>query len=421
MNRISILSIAILSITLFSPAPAERKPDIVVAQDGSGQFTSIQQALDAVPAGNGKTVTIFIRKGTYHEKIYITKSHITLAGEDRDSTRIVYAELRKNWARDHGGSDWGAAVVNIDSSVTDITLANLTVHNNYGGLYGDHDHQFAIRGGGTRVILLNCSVIADGADTLSLWNKKDGMYYHAGCYFEGWVDYVCPRGWCYITGSRFYGHSLTASIWHDGDEDKDQKLVIRSSSFDGVPGFALGRNHRDGQMFLLDCTFSKAMADTPIYFPKTSKTPWQWGDRHYFYNCHRDGGDFPWFRNNLVKADGSPDESVITARWTFAGRWDPEETMQPVLSIVFLPRPCDNALDVRDSSLNLKWLPARDAVSHNVYFGKSDKPEFRGTTKASSFAPGALEPGTQYFWRIDEVTEKDTLRGPLWSFRTKRF
>lgn len=419
MNQVRIFCIAILLVSSPRLMSAERRADIVVAQDGSGQFTSIQQALDAVPADNKKNVMILIRKGTYHEKLFITKSFVTLVGEDRDSTRIVYAELRKNWTKDHNGSDWGTAVVNIDTFATDITLANLTVHNNYGSLYGNHDHQFAVRGGGTRVILLNCNIIADGGDTLSLWNKKDGMYYHAGCYFEGWVDFVCPRGWCYITDCKFFGHSLSASIWHDGDVDRDQKLVIRSSSFDGVPGFALGRNHRDGQIFLLDCDFSKAMADTPIYFPNTSKTPWQWGDRHYYYNCHRDGGDFSWFKNNLEKASGSPDESLITARWTFAGRWDPEETMQPVLPMVFLPRPYDNAHDVKDSGLVLKWLPARNAVSHYIYFGKSDMPEFKGTTKENSFSPGRLEPGTKYFWRIDEVTARDTLRGPLWSFKTK--
>jgi pectinesterase len=409
-----------LFVSLPRLAPAERKADVVVALDGSGQFTSIQQAIDAVPADNKKNVIILIRNGVYHEKLYIAKSHISLVGEDRDSTCIVYAELRKNWAKEHNGSDWGAAVVNIDTLVTDITLANLTVYNNYGSLNGDHDHQFAVRGGGTRVVILNCTIRADGGDTLSLWNKKNGMYYHAGCFFEGWVDFVCPRGWCYIADSKFFGHSLSAGIWHDGDEDKDQKLVIRSSSFDGVPGFALGRNHRDGQMFLLDCTFSKAMADTPIYFPNTSKTPWRWGDRHYYYNCHREGGDFGWFKNNLDKAAGSPDESIITARWTFGDRWNPEETMQPILPMVFLPRPYDDAYDVQDACVILKWLPARNATSHNVYFGKSDKPEFKRTATENSFAPGVLEPDTRYFWRIDEVTEKDTLRGPLWSFSTKK-
>jgi pectinesterase len=419
MNR-KIYFASIVFAFLFSPpVGAKEKANIIVAQDGSGHFSKIQDALDSVPIDNKQNIIIFIRNGVYHEKLFITKSFITLVGEDRDSTCIIYAELRKNWTAEHNGSDWGAAVINIDSLATDITLANFTVHNNYGTLHNDESHQFAVRGGGTRVLILNCNIIADGGDTLSLWNKKNGMYYHANCYFEGGVDYVCPRGWCYITDSKFYGHNLSASIWHDGDENKNQKFVIRSSSFDGVQGFPLGRNHRDGQIFLLDCTFSKAMADTPIYWPRTSKTTWRWGARHYYCNCHRESGDFDWFKDNLETAETAPKESDITAKWAFDGQWDPEETMPSVLPTVFLPRPRNGADKIQSKEVILKWISARNAISHNVYFGKSSIPEFKGNQKGNSFYPGSLEPHTTYHWRIDEVMETDTLLGSMWHFTTK--
>jgi pectinesterase len=412
-----VLLVCIFSSIIF----AKDKADIIVAQDGSGQFTKIQDAIDSVPAANKHNVIILIRNGIYHEKLFITKSFITLVGEDRDSTRIIYAQLRRDinktildmrW-------DWGTAVINIDSFVTDITLANLTVHNNYGSLYNNEEHQFAIRGGGTHILILNCNVIADGGDTLSLWNKKNGMYYHANCYFEGGVDYVCPRGWCYITDSKFFGRHISASIWHDGDADKSQKFVIRYSSFDGIQGFALGRNHRDGQIFLLDCHFSKAMADTPIYWPDGSKTQWQWGDRHYYFNCHRDGGDYTWFKDNLETAENAPKESEITAKWTFDGKWDPEETMPPVLPMVFLPRPRDGAGQVQNKSITLKWVPARNAISHKIYFGNSPALKFKKNQKDNSFIPGNLKPKTTYYWRVDEVSETGTLPGPIWHFTTK--
>jgi pectinesterase len=415
-----LITILMLFFTFHSYTFAKEKANIIVAKDGSEKYTSIQEAINSVPVDNKQSVIILIRKGIYNEKIYITKNHITLVGEDRDSTRIIYAELRKNWVKDHQGLDWGSAVINIDSLVTDITLANMTVHNNYGGLYGDHDHQFAVRGGGTRVIIVNCNIIADGGDTLSLWNKKDGMYYHANCYFEGWVDFVCPRGWCYITDSRFFGHNLSASIWHDGDVDKSQKFVIRYSSFDGVPGFPLARHHRDAQFFLLDCIFLRNMADRPIYHPiSPNSVPWIWGERHYFYNCHREGGDYNWFLNNLESAEGSPNANEITAKWTFRGTWDPEETMPAVLPFVFLPRPRDGLYNVESEKVELNWTPARNAVMHNIYFGKTNAPEFIGNQKENKFTPGKLDAKTIYFWRIDEITEADTIHGPLWHFTTK--
>ena len=417
MHRVCLIVFSILlSLSLVS---AGEKAQIVVAKDGSGQFRKIQEALNSVAKDNARNVIILIKKGTYNEKLFIERSFVTLVGEDRDSTRIVYAELRENWVRDHN-NDWGSAVVNIDSLASDVTLANLTVHNNYGSLYDTPKHQFAVRGWGTRVIVLNCTIIADGADTISLWDREDGMYYHANCKFEGWVDYVCPRGWCYITDSRFFGHNLSASIWHDGSTDKDQKLVIRYSSFDGVSGFPLGRHHRDAAMYLLDCIFSRSMADRPIYLPDSPNShPWIWGTRHYFFNCHREGGDYDWFKDNLAEAGGSPAADVIDAKWTFAGKWNPEETMPAVLPFVSLPRPRDGAYETATGETLLRWIGSRNADAHLVHFGTTTDPTLQSRQLENHFNPGILKAGTTYYWRIDGIVGKDTLRGPVWHFTTR--
>lgn len=416
---IAVLWTGLALLTSVAAAAGERA-DIVVARDGSGGFRTIQEAVDAEPSDATREWIILVKNGLYNEKVYIRQSHLTLVGEDRDSTRIVFAQLREEWNDTHGGSDWGAAVINIDTGATDITLANLTVRNDYGRRNKVFDkHQFAIRGGGTRIMLLNCVVLSDGGDALSLWNKRDGMYYHADCHFEGWVDYVCPRGWCYITSSTFFGHNLSASIWHDGDNDKDQKFVIRNSYFDGVQGFPLGRHHRDGQIYLLDCGFSRSMADRPIYRPPSSKTEWLWGARHYFAQCHRDGGDFAWFKDNLETAENSPTADAVTAQWTFGGRWDPEATMTPVLPFAYLPSPERGASGVGTRGIRLAWVSGRNAVSHTVYFGKTNPPGPDRSQRETSFDPGMLEPLTTYFWRVDEVTDTGTVPGKVWSFTTK--
>ena len=407
-------------VLVFSVAICGERAQIVVAQDGSGNFRHIQDALNSIPRDNARNVIILIKKGTYHEKLYVESSFVSLVGEDRDSTRIIFAELRENWNRDHQGSDWGAAVINIDSTVTNLMLANLTVWNNYGSLHGVHGHQFCIWGEGTRIIFLNCNIGADGGDTVSLWNRSDGMYYHANCYFEGWVDYVCPRGGCYITDSRFFGHNLSASIWHDGSARKDQKFVVRYSFFDGVPGFPLARHHRDAQFYLLDCVFSEHMADRPIYSPRSpNAVPWVWGERHYFYNCHRIGGDFPWFADNLASADGSPTEDQVTAAWTFGGRWDPEKEMPSVLPQVAMPSPRNGSYDVPTDGVMLRWLPSRNAEASLVYFGPQIHPQYAGTRSGRELRPGKLNRRTRYFWRVDEITGSDTLRGPVWHFTTE--
>jgi pectinesterase len=391
---------------------------IVVAQDGSGRFRTIQEALDAVPRDNATPALILIRNGTYNEKLYVRSSHLSLVGEDRDKTRIVFAELRKNWRAAHP-DDWGAAVVNIGDDVTDLFIGNLTVHNNYGALHGDHDHQFAIRSGGiaTRITLVHARISADGGDTLSLWNTGNGMYYHADCEFEGFVDYVCPRGWCYITNSRFFGHNLTASIWHDGSKDQTQKLVIRRSTFDGVPGFPLGRNNRDGQFFLLDNRFSSRMADRPIYRPSPEDS-YQWPARAYYANNRRDGGNYAWFADNLQQADPQLRSGDITPAWTFQRRWDPEGTMVAVLPFASTPRPETGDLDVSPSGARLRWAGARAAVGYRVRLGTSLPPPLRAEVSTTSFEPGSLVRGTDYYWRVDAVTPRGIVEGPVWSFRT---
>lgn len=424
MNR----SIFLAFVLLFWVSPARVAAQneslvrpIVVDLKGRGDFRSIQAALDSLPPQALSTRVIVIRAGVYAEKVYITRSRVALVGEDRKKTRIVYAELRKNWRKTHE-DDWGAAVINIGDGVTDLVIANLTVHNNYGSLHADHDHQFAIRsmGSATRLALLSIDAIADGGDTVSLWNTESGMYYFADCYFEGHVDFVCPRGWCYATDSRFFGHNRSASIWHDGSLHEDSKFVIRNSTFDGVPGFALGRNTRDGQFFILDSFFSKNMADLPIYQAPGTST-FRWPVRAYFWNARREAAPLAWLADSLQRAKGSPQAEEIDARWTFGGRWDPEETLPAVLPAAAIPRPRQGAL-VPARGLELRWLAARDAASYQVHIAEdgSTAPPRVVKTSTASFDPGNLNPGSVYRWRVDTLNKQGRrVPGPTWRFTTR--
>ncbi|HEX7809928.1 MAG TPA: pectinesterase family protein, partial [Thermoanaerobaculia bacterium] len=368
-----------------------------------GDFKTIQEAVDAIPRDNDDPQIILIRNGTYREKVRIAKSHIALVGEDREKTRIAFAELRRNWRASHP-DDYGAAVINIADEATDITIANLTVVNDYGSASGDHDHQFAIRGMSlsNRIAVLHANVIAGGGDTFSPWNSESGLTYATDSYFEGYVDFVCPRGWAYITNSRFYARPSSAGIWHDGSKGRDQKFVIRHSHFDGDPNFLLGRNHRDAQFYLLDAQFSAAMADRAIY-PADAPDPRQWGERYYYANAHREGSDFAWYADNLRDADGSPRDEDVTAAWTFGGRWDPS-TIPAVLPFAAIPQPEHGWKWADPAGVTLRWTPSRNARTQRITFdGKTHD------VRESKFETGPLEPGKSYTWRVDD--------GPEWTFR----
>ncbi|UCH15715.1 MAG: hypothetical protein JSV22_07050 [Bacteroidales bacterium] len=337
--------------------------DIIVAADGSGDYTTITGAVNALPMFNYERIVIYIRNGIYNEKIRIEQDNVTLLGESRDSTIICFNQLRTDWInnKDH----IGPAVINIHAD--DIILENLTVKNTQPEI---GPHAFAVYGTGTRTIIVNCNVLSKGGDTLSLWNYKNGKYYHSKCYFEGSVDFVCPRGWCYIGDSKFYELKKTAAIWHAGSADRNQRLVISNSYFDGVEGFNLGRHHYDAQFFLLNCSFSENMADIPIFRVLYENEPERnrpkiFGDRYYYYNCHRAGGDYEWFSDNLNKKEDFTNPCIedITAEWTFDGLWNPESK----------EKPCISSFKIDDKSLILNFnepLTIRGNLTLKTHTGK---------------------------------------------------
>jgi len=291
--------------------------DITVARDGSGDFSTLTEAIESLPMYVYQRTVILVKKGIYEEKVRIDRDYITLLGEDRDSTIIRFDAPRSAWQDKPDAI--GPAVINIHAD--DIVLENLTVQNTQ----PDMDvHAFALYGTGTRTILLNCRVWSRGGDTVALWNYKEGMYYHADCEFRGAVDFICPRGWCYIDQSRFYTVRPTATLWHAGLTRPDQKLVVKNSSFDGADGFDLGRHHYEAQFYLINCTFSESMSDRPLYrvtYPDQPERnrPYFWGDRYYFAHNRSEGKTRDWTSDNLAHPDS------VTAAWTFSQKWDPEK------------------------------------------------------------------------------------------------
>ncbi len=400
--------------------------DVTVAQDGSGDFSTITEAIDAKP-DDGTNYVIFIKNGVYDEKLFIIKNNITLLGEDREATIITQAILRRIF-HETNDSDWGVATINIDNSVTDLTLANLTVRNNFADLNPDvpdnNDHTMAIRGGGDKIIIVNCNIVATGGDTLSLWNTGGGRYYHSGCYFEGYVDFVCPRGYCFISNSDFFGYNNNAAIWHDGSGGKDQKLVVRNSYFDGIE-FGLGRFHRMSAFYLLDCEFSEEMRDNGgINYVGDSlsqdRDKLVYGKRTYYDRCTRTTGNYSWHENNLSTAEGSPSRELITDEWTYNDTWTPEKDIYKLLECAFLPKPGYHAKEV-DVLPELSWMPGKNAASHLVYFGPDSIPEFVVEVVDSSYTiTTPLKSAMKYYWRIDEILPSgDTIQGSVWTFYTQ--
>jgi pectinesterase len=68
---------------------------IVVAKDGSGDFTELQAAVDAIPEGKTGWTDIHVRNGVYKEKLHILKPRIKLIGESAKETVIVFDDYAR--------------------------------------------------------------------------------------------------------------------------------------------------------------------------------------------------------------------------------------------------------------------------------------------------------------------------------------
>lgn len=296
--------------------------DYVVAQDGSTKYRTIASALAAAEGEHRGRVVILVRDGVYNEHLAIKRSCVTLRGESRERTRIELSLPTGQWL--NNPDDIGRGVVNVYGD--DVILERLTVANTQ----SVRTHAFALYGRGTRTLTQDCDFLSEGNDTVGLWAPGGGLYYHARCHFRGQVDYLCPRGWCFVRDSTFFEVTDKATLWHDGEKDPRKKLVIVNSRFDGAQPFSLGRYPRDSQFYLVGCAFAAKVSDVRDDDVGNPAVDLHWGRRVYFSSSTHDGGA-TWSADNLTTAAGAPKAADITPAWTFGGAWDPERTDAPTI------------------------------------------------------------------------------------------
>lgn len=111
--------------------PAANATRLVVAADGSGDFNTIQGAVNFVPAIPRNHITIFIRNGTYEEIVFFrNKSDLTIRGEDRDKVQVGYGN-NSAFNPPMPGPSRRCAFSVYDS--TGIELTNFSVNNYFSG------------------------------------------------------------------------------------------------------------------------------------------------------------------------------------------------------------------------------------------------------------------------------------------------
>ena len=129
----------------------------IVAADGSGDYTSVQAAIDAVPENNLNQYLIYIKAGTYKEHVFIpqNKGRLSIIGEDRN--RVFITDDKKSGGPDAIPVDKGATVV---VHASDVIFQGISFVNSYGVEAQDGPQALALYAKGDRIAIDNCNIMS---------------------------------------------------------------------------------------------------------------------------------------------------------------------------------------------------------------------------------------------------------------------
>ena len=216
---------------------------IVVAKDGSGNYTSVQKAFDALPFGNKKPITILIKKGIYKERLVLDslKDFVILIGEDKNETILTF-DNHQGTILPNGdtANTWTSASFFIYAS--HFKAENITFENNAGFTAGQAVAVFA---SGDELSFFNCRFV--GFQDVLFCYRAGSRQYYKDCYIEGTTDFIFGSATavfqnCYIH-SKKKSHVTAASTPKEvkyGFTFFDCKLTADP----GLNGVSLGRPWR---------------------------------------------------------------------------------------------------------------------------------------------------------------------------------
>lgn len=202
---------------------------IQIAQDGSGDFTTITAALQALDEeANGslhpQPVTLFIRNGVYKEQLTIRRPYLTLIGESAEHTILTY-DLYARMPEPVMGKLGTFRSYSCFIDTHDFTVRNLTFENS-SGMGPDVGQALALYADGDRLVFDGCRFLG-GQDTLftaplppkevepggfvgpkQFAPRLTGRHYYRNCYLEGDIDFVFGGATAYFEGCEFHSKDI---------------------------------------------------------------------------------------------------------------------------------------------------------------------------------------------------------------------
>lgn len=175
-----VLGLLLLLSVVSAAWAQERQDTIVVSRDGTGNFRTLQEAIESARAFMDYTVTIYVKNGVYKEKVIVPSwvENIDINQEDRDKTIITYDDH----ANINKMGTFRTYTVKVEGS--DITFKNLTIENNAAQL----GQAVALHTEGDRLKFINCRILGN-QDTIYTGAKFTRLYFK-DCYIDGTTDFI---------------------------------------------------------------------------------------------------------------------------------------------------------------------------------------------------------------------------------------
>ncbi len=227
LRHLSSIFFILLALTASMPLGAvEYKRHITVAQDGSGDYTTLTEAMEGIRAFMDYTVTVDIKNGVYREKLVIPSwlRNVEFIGESRDSTVITF----NDHANINKMGTFRTYTVKVEGC--DLTFRNLTIENNAEQL----GQAVALHTEGDRLAFINCRFLGN-QDTIFTGGRNSRLYF-ADCYIEGTTDFIFGPATALFEDCTIYSKRDSYITAASTPQDVEVGYVFNRCHIKGAPG-----------------------------------------------------------------------------------------------------------------------------------------------------------------------------------------
>ncbi|WP_308991039.1 pectinesterase family protein [Mariniflexile litorale] len=244
-----IVTLISVGINLYAQKPKDEY-NMVVAKDGSGDFTTIQEAMYAAKSFPYQRVIVNIKNGVYNEKVHVYSwnTKVSLIGESKENTIITFDDYfdRINLGRN---STFHTSTVLVEGD--DFIAKNLTIKNTAGAV----GQAVALSVNANRCYFENCSFLGN-QDTI--YTAGEGFkQYFKNCYIEGTTDFI-------------FGEATVLF----------ESCTIHNKSNSYITAASTPKNQKFGYVFK-NCKLTAEENVTEVYLGR----PWRLYAKTVFINC----------------------------------------------------------------------------------------------------------------------------------------